>query len=304
MSTILKALRRLEDDEASQREEQRTELREHLVSDPPAAQPRRVRTLAWLLAIPAAGLMGALVASLLLPVLLGRDLPDASPAPGADVASVSPEPTQGVDTASPEPAASAPQPAPQPTPSEGVSPAALAATGRADPPGSAAVEREPATSLASVTSVTLPQPARAASVSSPEPARAASVSSPEPARAASVSSPTSEPTELPPVAAASRPSTQTRERVVPPLEIEISDDVAVIERNPVPAVLVTQTIWHPRAERRVAVIERLDVSEGSQPLRMREGDRVGSLQLVSIEPTGVVFVHNGSELRRRVGDRP
>ena len=91
---------------------------------------------------------------------------------------------------------------------------------------------------------------------------------------------------------------------MPPLEIEISDDVAVIERNPVTSVMVTQTIWHPRAERRVAVIERLDDSEDAEPLRLREGDRIGSLQLVSIEPTGVVFAHDGVELRRRVGARP
>ena len=34
------------------------------------------------------------------------------------------------------------------------------------------------------------------------------------------------------------------------------------------------------------------------------GDRVGRLLLVSIEPTGVVFDHDGSELRRRVGALP
>jgi hypothetical protein len=86
--------------------------------------------------------------------------------------------------------------------------------------------------------------------------------------------------------------------------MEISDDFAVIERRPIPSVLVTRTIWHPRAERRIAVVERLDESGGAVSLRMREGDRVGSLELVAIEPAAVVFVHNGIELRRRVGARP
>jgi hypothetical protein len=113
-----------------------------------------------------------------------------------------------------------------------------------------------------------------------------------------------EPTVLPPVAAARAPLEETQNRDETPRVIEISDDVAVIARNPIPSVLVTQTIWHPRAERRVAVIERLDASGGEESLRMREGDRIGSLQLVSIEPTGVVFVHDGIELRRRIGARP
>jgi hypothetical protein len=242
MSTILKALRRLEDDEASQREQQRAELREHLVSGPASAGPRRVRVWAWLLAIPAAGIMGALVAALLLPVLLGHD---------------SPEPVASAPEAAVDEAASAPE---------------LAVAAGRDRSGSAGAEPGPATGPASVASVPAPPPV--------------------------------EPEPLPSVAAASGLPTQTRERAVPPLEIEISDDVAVIERNPATAVMVTQTIWHPRAERRIAVIERLDAAEGGEPLRLREGDRVGSLQLVSIEPTGVVFVHNGVELRRRVGARP
>ena len=113
-----------------------------------------------------------------------------------------------------------------------------------------------------------------------------------------------EPSSLPPVAAARAPIPEPQQRDETPPPVKISDDFAVIERNPIPPLLVTQTIWHPRAERRVALIERLDDSEGGEALRLHEGDRIGSLQLVSIEPAGVVFVHDGVELRRRVGARP
>jgi hypothetical protein len=119
-----------------------------------------------------------------------------------------------------------------------------------------------------------------------------------------VGRPVVEPAVLPPVASARPLFEETPDRVEPARTIEISDDFAVIERNPVPRVLVTQTIWHPRAERRIAVIERVDGAEGGESMRLREGERVGSLQLVAIEPTGVVFLHDGVELRRRVGARP
>ena len=256
MSTILKALRRLENDEASQREEQRVGLRENLVSSPATPAPRRARAFVWLLAIPGAGLMGALVAALVIPMLLEGELPLSTPTPTVVHATSSPEPTEVARVAPPAPVI------PEPVSTPVVSP---------------------------------PQSARAASASSPRPLRATIVPPPQRARAAS--SPAPQP------AAESVPAKTPRldERVRP---IEISDDFAVVQRNRIPSLLVTQTIWHPRAERRIALIERLDASDGEELLRMREGDRIGSLELVSIEPAGVVFVHDGIELRRRVGARP
>jgi hypothetical protein len=68
----------------------------------------------------------------------------------------------------------------------------------------------------------------------------------------------------------------------------------------VPNVYVERTIWHPMAERRVAVVEL----EGSdETLELHEGDAVGPLVVGKIEPSGVFFVHDGVELRRRVGVR-
>jgi hypothetical protein len=68
----------------------------------------------------------------------------------------------------------------------------------------------------------------------------------------------------------------------------------------VPTVYVERTIWHPMAERRVAVVEL----EGSdEALELHEGDAVGPLVVGEIEPSGVFFVYDGVELRRRVGAR-
>jgi hypothetical protein len=71
-------------------------------------------------------------------------------------------------------------------------------------------------------------------------------------------------------------------------------------RGPVPVILVARTLWHPSAERREALIE---VEEGAGPerRRVREGDVVGPLRVEKIEPSGVVFDYDGTELRHSVG---
>jgi hypothetical protein len=63
-----------------------------------------------------------------------------------------------------------------------------------------------------------------------------------------------------------------------------------------PAIRVERTTWHPIAERRVAV---LDVpGEGSQSVH--EGDPVAGTVVKRIEPSGVVFEHDGREVRRKI----
>jgi hypothetical protein len=74
-----------------------------------------------------------------------------------------------------------------------------------------------------------------------------------------------------------------------------------LARSPVPEIAVSQTIWHPRAERRLAVVMVAGV-DGA--LRLHEGDAVGLLVVEAIEPSGVVFRHEGVQLRRRVGQVP
>lgn len=95
----------------------------------------------------------------------------------------------------------------------------------------------------------------------------------------------------------------------PPLTIEVSPAVSAplrparlasskLARVPIPAVSVARTIWHPRSERRVAEI---NVEGRAVPLFLREGDAVGPLVVSQIDPSGVVFLHDQIEVRRRVG---
>ncbi|MEE8476228.1 MAG: hypothetical protein V3T01_12780 [Myxococcota bacterium] len=71
-----------------------------------------------------------------------------------------------------------------------------------------------------------------------------------------------------------------------------------LARAPIPAVFVARTVWHPRSERRIAEVNvegRVDL------LLLREGDAVGPLVVSQIDPSGVVFLHDQIEVRRRVG---
>jgi hypothetical protein len=75
---------------------------------------------------------------------------------------------------------------------------------------------------------------------------------------------------------------------------------AVDPSGPAPAleIEVTRTIWHPRSSQRSALIK----VSGASPVRLREGDRLGSLEVGAIEPTLVVFRYDGVELRRGLGE--
>lgn len=107
-----------------------------------------------------------------------------------------------------------------------------------------------------------------------------------------------EPVQLAAATPAAKPPASPREEPQPPPLPRAAE--RSIRRPPVPDVYVERTIWHPMAERRVAVIEL----EGSGEAReLHEGDVVGPLVVGKIEPSGVLFLHDGVELRRRVGVR-
>ena len=72
-----------------------------------------------------------------------------------------------------------------------------------------------------------------------------------------------------------------------------------VARANVPDVLVSSTVWHPQRERRIATV----TLAGGAPKELHEGDAIGPLVVSLIEPSGVVFLHDGVELRRRVGAR-
>ena len=65
-----------------------------------------------------------------------------------------------------------------------------------------------------------------------------------------------------------------------------------------PEIRVTQTVWHPRAERRLALVG----ISGRAPIKLQEGDQLGLLAVGTIEPSGVAFKYDGVDIRCRVGD--
>ena len=65
-----------------------------------------------------------------------------------------------------------------------------------------------------------------------------------------------------------------------------------------PEIRVTQTVWHPRAERRLALVG----ISGLAPIKLQEGDQLGLLAVGTIEPSGVAFKYDGVDIRCRVGE--
>ncbi len=74
--------------------------------------------------------------------------------------------------------------------------------------------------------------------------------------------------------------------------------VSVAVVAPMPDLHVVRTQWHPSAERRTARVE-ID----RDPLELKEGDTVHAVRVVEIRPTAVVFEFEGSRVERRVGKR-
>ena len=65
-----------------------------------------------------------------------------------------------------------------------------------------------------------------------------------------------------------------------------------------PELAVLRTSWHPSPDRRLA---RVRITEGGAPREMREGETEGALHVMKIEPSAVVFMFQGREIRRSVG---
>jgi len=175
-----------------------------------------------------------------------------------------------------EPAEVAAAPAPGAPVAAAPAPPPAAAAPRASIPAAAPVPA-PAPAEPSAQELAAREPVRARAeaprieLAPEEPARAESA----PARAApgKPSSPAA-----PPVAAA--PRAEPRAGLAPP------------------AVEVLRTTWHPHPERRVA---RIRVAGFAAPVEVREGDAVSTLVVKTIEPSGVLFLHGGEELRRSIG---
>ena len=106
--------------------------------------------------------------------------------------------------------------------------------------------------------------------------------------------------EVPPSYREPPPATPAAEpppRVAEPPKPEAPAPSRVATLRP-PKVTVKKTVWHPVPERRVA---RIEVEGRKGLLELHEGDAVGTLVVAEIQPSGVVFLHGGERLHRKVG---
>jgi len=274
MSTILKALRRLEEE----RESEARDLRDQVVARP-RFEPRRPR----LLVLAGAGAVGALL------VVGGFWLVDDRP--GEHAGAAAPRATRPV---APAPADRAEAPLPR-SPEAGHT--RVAAT-----PGHASVTTPaltppPAMPVSGVHGANTAEPSPLATEVDPPPqaARTAPLPSPQAARIASVPEPPPQVapvTSLSPVAAG--PDAAPLPREMP----GIVGQPEVVRRMPLPRIVVERTLWHPTPGRRLAY---LHVEGRAGGVELREGDAVGDAVVQQIDPSAVVFLHRGVEIRRRVG---
>jgi hypothetical protein len=314
VSTILKALRRLDHDRSVRSERP---LRQEVASESEA----RPRSRRWPLLVAAvvcgiaAGPMALVVWTELLPRTGSSEPLTAAPAPS--IASEAPDVVSDMASETTLAAASLPSetlealPLPEPpAPIVPDPPAPQESVAEAPPlpifsPDVETVQRPvPGPRIAAVpgdapTSPAGPRPGSIRPYSSRQ--RSAVVerppvsTAPAPAPVASLPSPTG-------VAAATQDAWEIGSAAAPD---SVSD--AALPRGDhasaalIPALRVESTEWHPSAQRRVAVV----ALEGADaPLRLQEGDVVGALVVGEIQPSGVIFYHEGIELRRRVGESP
>jgi hypothetical protein len=293
MSTILKALRRLELEKSAQ---DGRPLKDEVTSGSDTGS-RRGFPLLWTML--AAGALGLGLGSSVLWLwprenaapALAEAAPPASPAlpPAPPAAAVAAAPVM------PAPEVMAPPPVPIPEPA--VSLPAGAEAEPEPPVASAPPAAKPAAAFSSpVEVVSRPAPVRAVPEPEPEPA-----AEPKPAPRGSE----------PPFARSRRASASATEYVQPPLG---GQTLARIEKpvpraDPAPApqpvappgpnLLISSTVWHPQHDRRSAMVSL----EGAPARELREGDSIGSLVVSEIGPSSVTFLNDGAPLKRRVGAR-
>jgi hypothetical protein len=308
VSTILKALQRLEDEKSAGAERS---LDEQVVArrPPPDPEHRGLR-------IGAVAVGGLAVAAVAFLFWFTREEPDAevateSPPPAtapavAVTTKVAAEKPRRRPSDRPAPAARAQQDSSEVEISSVVevvkhldappadSAAPVAAPNRAAPPAKAGAER----------------PARQPSERKPRVARGAAEPRPAPEQVANAQSPTpqisgnsapAKPAPVPPApvevaAVAAKPALTAASTSIPAAIREPGQKV--IQRAKLPALSVEKTIWHPDVYRRVAVVKLVDAEE---VLRLKEGDAVGPLVVKTINPGSVLFTHDDIEIRYNVG---
>lgn len=136
---------------------------------------------------------------------------------------------------------------------------------------------EVAGAIETIEAVEAPKAARPAE--SAKTKKAPAVASPQPAVVAKASPPAPAPVSAP-----------VSERVAEP-------KVAVVKRAPTPEVDVREIIWHPNPARRIVVFS----IDGGEPRRLAEGDEVAGFSVAEIGLSDVELVHDGIALKRRIG---
>lgn len=296
MSTILKALKRL-DDERRAEAPGRT-LEEQVLGGASAVRPER-RRIPWLALL--LGLLGVGVASGLGYWLAREAVPrdaakaqasEPSAAPSAVIAAPQPSAAPSAVVAAPQPSAVpvAAAPAPPTEPSAALAPSELAV------PASSSPTSEPAQAA--------PRPKKP-----PEPRLAARA--PDPAPVVRAPAPEQAPPSASPSAGASASAARiasaplAEQGAPPPASMpepapESAPEPAVAVVAPRPEVWVDRTQWHPTPEKRRAWIR---VGAGAPQQEAAEGDAIDGVVVHEIKPSAVILRHAGDEWRRGVGSR-
>ncbi len=287
MSTILKALRRLEEDKRTRA----AQSLEEAVLEPEAGSRRRglpvkvgvgvvvalgVSTIVWFLV------------SLWLPSETETVARQAPPPPGitaeSTLAKVTPKPPQ-VPRVAPRPPATAPVPLRKTT--------AESRVGALPNPAEIRAEMQRLATAPSFAEETV-KPVVESAPSAPEPKQAEPPEAPVVARRQAAPAPVPVPAQKPTAEPISPEPRFAKAKPAPALVPE----PAVIDRRPIPEFAVQQIIWHPTAARRVAVFE---IDGEASLLRIGEGGIVAGFTVAKIGPSAVELVRDGVALDRRVG---
>jgi hypothetical protein len=320
VSTILKALRRLEQERDARVER---DLRDQVVARPGGAGGPATRLRLPLIA--GAGAVGAVLVVALFALLerggsetapvraVASESQAARPAPALARFRERRAPVEAPDAATRAAARHAqgapvatglPAPVPVEPPVARAEPASEPA---AAPRRTAAIATPRRTALAAMPApASLPPVAAAAPRelrAQPEPP---TPTAPEPTATAAPLVPAAEPApELPAAVArtstvAAKPPFQEEPVPLDHERVEMAGPAEVAARAVLPGVVVERTLWHPDASRRLAVLQ-VEGRDGT--VELREGDAVGDLVVQQIDPSGVLFLQRGVEIRRRVGAR-
>jgi hypothetical protein len=155
---------------------------------------------------------------------------------------------------------------------------------RASEPTPEASAKTPAPEPAPVAKTPAPEPAVAAKTPAPEPAPVvAKTPAPEPAVVVAKTPPA----DPAPAVAKAPPTAASPTPAQPEAAAEAAD------------LFVERTLWHPVPSRRAAFV----ALDGGPATRVEEGDVVGRYVVSEIRASGVVFLRDGKPLERKVGAR-